>query len=129
MRVRDQMLDDVTTIPSDRTVQDAARLMEDHATEVLAVGDADHLEGMLTRSDILKRVVAAGRNPAETPVRQVMSPSPHVCRADDSDRVAMRAMRDHAVKQLPVVDGQGHLVGLVTKSAIDVGTLLGAPGA
>ena len=129
MRVRDQMLDDVTTIPSDRTVQDAARLMADHATEVLAVGDADHLEGMLTRSDIMTRVVAAGRNQAETTVRQVMSPVPHVCRPDDSDRVAMRAMRDHAVKQLPVVDGQGHLVGLVTKSAIDFGTLRGAPGA
>ena len=128
MRVSDQMLDHVATIPADHTVQQAARLLADNNREVLAVGEADRLEGLLTAADILNRVVAQGRNPAETRVREVMSPRPYVCHADDSDKTAMRVMRDHAVKQLPVVDGQGRLLGIISRTAIDVGTLLGAPG-
>jgi CBS domain-containing protein len=128
MRVSDQMLDDVATIPADHTVQQAARLLADNNREVLAVGEGDRLEGLLTAADILNRVVAQGRNPAETRVREVMSPRPYVCQADDSDKTALRVMRDHAVKQLPVVDGQGRLLGIISRTAIDVGTLLGAPG-
>jgi CBS domain-containing protein len=37
-------------------------------------------------------------------------------------------MRDHAVKQLPVVDGQGRLLGIISRTALEVRTLLGAPG-
>jgi CBS domain-containing protein len=125
MLVRDQMLADVTTIPSGHTVQQAARLMSDNHRQVLAVAESDRLEGVLTTDDILSRVVAKGRNPAETRVHEVMSPRPHVCRDDDSDKTAMRVMRDHAVKQLPVVDGQGRLVGIVSRTALEMKKLLG----
>jgi CBS domain-containing protein len=128
MRVSDQLLDDVTTIPADHTVQQAARLLADNSYDVLAVAEADRLEGLLTAADILNRVVAEGRNPAETRVRDVMSARPYVCHADDSDKTAMRVMRDHAVKQLPVVDGQGRLLGIISRTALEVQTLLGAPG-
>jgi CBS domain-containing protein len=128
MHVSDQMLADVATIPADHTVQEAARLLAHDKRGVLAVAEADHLEGLLTTSDILNRVVAQGRNPVETRVREVMSPRPYVCRADDSDKTAMRVMRDHDVKQLPVVDGQGRLLGIISRTAIEVKTLLGAPG-
>jgi CBS domain-containing protein len=37
----------------------------------------------------------------------------------------MRVMRDHAVKQLPVVDGQGRLVGIVSRTALEMKKLLG----
>jgi CBS domain-containing protein len=125
MLVSDQMLADVPTIPGDHTVQQAARLLGDSNSHLVAVADTDRLEGLLTAGDIMSRVVAQGRNPAETKVREVMSPRPHCCRADDSDKTAMRVMRDHALKQLPVVDGEGRLVGIVSRSALEVHTLLG----
>ena len=128
MRVSDQMLADVATIPADHTVQEAARLLATDQGGVLAVSESDRLEGLLTATDILNRVVAEGRNPAETRVREVMSSRPYTCRADDSDKTAMRVMRDHAVKQLPVVDGQGRLLGIISRTALEVQTLLGAPG-
>lgn len=124
MRVRDQMLEDVATIPADHTVQQAARLLADGTSGVLAVAESDRLEGLLTAADILSRVVAQGRNPAETKVREVMSARPYVCRDDDSDKTAMRVMRDHAVKQLPVLDRDGRLVGMVSRTALEVESLL-----
>jgi len=128
MHVSDQMLADVSTIRADHTVQEAAKLLASDKQGVLAVAESDRLEGLLTASDILNRVVAQGRNPAETKVRDVMSARPYTCRADDSDRTAMRVMRDHDVKQLPVVDGQGRLLGIISRTAIEVKQLLGAPG-
>ncbi|MBV8170273.1 MAG: CBS domain-containing protein [Alphaproteobacteria bacterium] len=124
----DQMLADISTIPADHTVQEAAKLLATDKQGVLAVADSDRLEGLLTASDIMNRVVAQGRNPAETRVREVMSSRPYTCRADDSDRTAMRVMRDHDVKQLPVVDGQGRLLGIISRSAIEVKQLLGGAG-
>ena len=128
MHVSDQMLADISTIPADHTVQEAAKLLATDKQGVLAVADSDRLEGLLTASDIMNRVVAQGRNPAETRVREVMSSRPYTCRADDSDRTAMRVMRDHDVKQLPVVDGQGRLLGIISRSAIEVKQLLGGAG-
>jgi CBS domain-containing protein len=122
------MLEAVPTIPADHTVQEAARRLAHESGGVLAVAESDRLEGLLTASDILNRVVAQGRNPTETRVRDVMSSRPYTCRADDSDKTAMRVMRDHAVKQLPVVDSQGRLLGIISRSALEVRTLLGAPG-
>lgn len=124
MRVRDQMLEEVATIPADHTVQEAAQLLADGKQKVLAVAESDRLEGLLTAADILSRVVAKGRNPAETRVRDVMSPRPYVCREDDSDKTAIRVMRDHAVNQLPVIDGNGRLVGMVSRTALEQESLL-----
>lgn len=128
MHVSDQMLADVSTIRADHTVQEAARLLANDKQGILAVADSDRLEGLLTTSDIMNRVVAQGRNPAETRVREVMSSRPYTCHADDSDKTAMRVMRDHDVKQLPVVDGQGRLLGIISRTAIEVKQLLGGAG-
>ena len=61
-------------------------------------------------------VVAAGHDPRATTVREV-TPATEVVTigADDSLEEAMRTMKEHAVRRLPVIDGQ-KLVGIVSQA-------------
>ena len=72
MRVSELMLRDVTLVPSEDTVQNAARAIADIDSRVILVGVEDRIAGVLTIRDILIRLVAAGLDPAATPVSQLM---------------------------------------------------------
>jgi CBS domain-containing protein len=49
-------------------------------------------------------------------VRQVMTPDPVTVGPDATVEEVVKAMRDHELPGLPVVDGDGRLVGIVTES-------------
>ena len=63
----------VQSIGPDATVLDAALLMNEHRIGSLVVLDGGQLVGIVTERDILQRVVAQRRDPADTHVRDVMT--------------------------------------------------------
>jgi CBS domain-containing protein len=79
------------------------------------------------------RVINEGRDPRSTTVRDVVEKTEVVTiGADDSVEEAIRTMKDHAVRRLPVIDGR-ELVGIVSQADIaralpdaKVGDLVGA---
>ncbi|HEX3346946.1 MAG TPA: CBS domain-containing protein, partial [Acetobacteraceae bacterium] len=72
--VGDFMTRNVRVASPEDSVQQAARMMRDEDTGVLPVGDGDRLVGMVTDRDVALRLVAEGRDPAQTKVREVMTP-------------------------------------------------------
>lgn len=77
-----------------------------------------HLQGMLTDRDIVVKVLAAGMDPATCTVDEVAHQGEVVTiGADDDVDVALRTMKDHAVRRLPVIDGD-ELVGMVAQADI-----------
>jgi CBS domain-containing protein len=107
----------------DEEVAEAARLMCDHSVGALIVTDASGETpiGVLTDRDIV-RMIAAGLDPKVARVGQfAAAPLRTVCVAD-SLLEAVRKMREHGVRRLPIVDGEGRLIGIV--SLDDVLTLL-----
>jgi CBS domain-containing protein len=77
---------------------------------------------MLTDRDIAVKVVAAGLDPKATTVGEVCRSTEVVTiGADDSVEEALRTMKDHAVRRLPVIDGH-EVVGMVSQA--DVATQL-----
>ncbi|MBN9507601.1 MAG: CBS domain-containing protein, partial [Alphaproteobacteria bacterium] len=98
----------------DDTVQHAAQRMRDEDAGALPVGDGDHLIGMLTDRDVALRLVAEGRDPARTPVREVMTSELRSVFEDAPLDDVARMMTEQRLRRLAVIDRQKHLVGVVT---------------
>ena len=73
MKIADVMTRDVRVIQPDRTVREAARLMDEMNVGVLPVCNGRRLIGMITDRDITTRVVAESAAPETTSVGDVYS--------------------------------------------------------
>lgn len=115
MKIREVMARDISLVDPEASVQEAAQVMADLNFRALPVGRPGEVMGIVTDRDILLRVVAQGRNPLTTRVGEMMSSTLFVCRDDDSvDETAAR-MDQHQIRRMPVLDRDGHLVGLFTR--------------
>lgn len=118
----------------DVTVEEAARRMAEGDFGMLPVCNSDgHLQGVVTDRDLVVQVISEGRDPSATKVGDLLNQTEVVTiGADDPAEEAIRTMKDHAVRRLPVIDGT-ELVGMVSQADIaralpdaKVGDLVGA---
>jgi CBS domain-containing protein len=118
-KARDVMTADATWIETGMTVIDAAKRMAQDDYGALPVCNGEgRLQGMITDRDIVVKVLAAGKDPATTTVAEVADqPEVVTIGADDSVEEALRTMKEHAVRRLPVIDGES-LVGMVAQADI-----------
>ena len=123
--INDIMTREVSTIQLADAVQTAAQCMRDLDVGVLPVCDGDTLVGMVTDRDIAVRGVAAGLNPADALVADVMTDEVHSCSPTDTVDVAMKQMGDAQVRRLAVLDPKRRIVGIVTLG--DLATRQSAP--
>jgi CBS domain-containing protein len=101
------------------TVLDAALLMKREGKGALLVVDGSRLIGIFTERDALFRVIAAGRDPATTPLADVMTPQPQTMHPDEPFVKALRLMHRHGFRHLPVVE-HGRPLGVVSaRDALD----------
>ena len=113
MKIADIMTRNVRVVSPDRTIQEAARLMDEMNVGALPVCDGRRLRGVITDRDITVRATAAGLPPDTTRVRDVMSDNVWWCFDDDDVSHIVELMSDHQIRRLPVVDHDKHLVGIV----------------
>ena len=106
-------------VAADVSVADAARRLRDQGIGALPICDGDgHLQGMVTDRDIAVNVVADGLDPALVAVGDLAARGEVVTiGADDPIEEAIRTMKDHDVRRLPVIDGD-QLVGMVSQADI-----------
>lgn len=116
MQVSEIMTSQVDLIDPNSTICDAALKMKDDDVGAIPVGENDRLVGMITDRDITIRAVAAHKNCDETTVREVMSQGVTYCFDDDTLDKAAKAMGQHQVKRLPVLNHDKRLVGIVSLS-------------
>ena len=116
---REIMTPDVEWIDVDATVAEAAERMADETYGALPICDGEgKLQGVITDRDIVVKVVAGGLDPQTTTVGQLADqPEVVTIGADDSIEEAIRTMKDHAVRRLPVIDGT-QLVGMLSQADI-----------
>lgn len=112
--VSDVMSTDVQVIEPQASLRRAAELMQALDVGALPVCDGDRLLGMVTDRDITVRGVAAGCNPDETSVRDVMTVDLAFCLEEQDTQEVMRVMGDKQVRRLPVIDADHRLVGIVS---------------
>ncbi len=121
---RDIMTPDCQCIGENQTVLDAAkRLAELDVGAMPICGEDDRLKGMITDRDIVVKVLAKGKDPATVRAGELGAGDGNTITigADDSIEEALRTMKEHKVRRLPVIDGK-RLVGIVSQA--DVATNL-----
>lgn len=107
----------VLTVSPGATVLDAARRMNEKRVGALVVVDdhmPDRIVGIITERDILTRVVAGEKPPANTSVAEVMTDRVLTCMATTDIEEVRTAMREKRIRHLPVVDKIGRLCGMVS---------------
>ncbi len=113
MKVSEVMTKDVKIADPNRTIQDAAKLMDKSDCGSLPVGEGDRLIGMITDRDIVIRAVAAGLPPS-TPIREVMSSELKYCFEDEELDDVAGNMADVQMRRLPVLNKEKRIVGIVS---------------
>jgi CBS domain-containing protein len=97
------------------TVRQAALRMRQRAVGTLVVvNDLREPIGIVTDRDLMERVLAEGLEGTSVLVRDAMTSDPTTIQADESLAVALPRMRRGGFRRLPVVDGRGALVGLIS---------------
>jgi CBS domain-containing protein len=130
---RDVMTVGVECVGESETIVNAAKKMADLDVGGLPIcGEDNRLKGMLTDRDIAVKVLAQGKEPGSTTAGELGEGKPVTIGADDSVQEALRTMKDHKVRRLPVIDGHD-LVGIVSQGDLaveidqeDVGELVAA---
>ena len=116
--IREIMTSDPKTIEGDKPVVEAARIMKQEDAGVIPVTQNGRLTGMVTDRDIAIRVVAEGKDPQSTTVREVASTDLVTVDPQQDLDEALRLMAKHQVRRLPVVEEDGRLVGVVAQADV-----------
>lgn len=95
------------------TVLAATRLMADRGIGAVPVLKGDRVVGIFTERDVMARVVAAGRPPAETTVAEVMTTNLLTGDIDDDHRVCVGRMQQARVRHLLILE-KGSFAGIVS---------------
>lgn len=107
------------------TVREVAHLMKTHHTSAVLVVDRRHqLLGVCTERDLAVRVLAADLPPERTEVSDVMTQDPVTIRSDMPFGHALHRMYEGGFRHVPVVDGVGRPIGLLSaRDALDLDAL------
>ena len=106
---------DVVCIRADASIRKAAEVMEERSIGSLVVVDDDQkIVGIVTDRDLCLRAVRWDRDPDETDVASVMSKDVRTLPADAHRDEQIELMRRMGVRRIPLVDGDGKPVGLMT---------------
>ena len=105
-KVRDLMTPGPIGVDYHQSIGDSARTMRDWGIGAVLVVSDQALHGLVTDRDLVVRAVAESKGPDE-PVGPLSSGDLIGVDADDDVAVAVRLMRENAVRRLPVIqDGQ-----------------------
>lgn len=111
--VRD-IMHDVTPVPLEASITEAAKIMNKKIIgSILAVKDREPV-GMLTERDILRKVVAKGKDPRTTSISEVMSSPLITAHKDTTLMEALEIFRKHYIRRLLITDDDGKIIGIIT---------------
>jgi arabinose-5-phosphate isomerase len=113
LRVRDVMVaDDYPRLGPDAPMRQCVVLLAEKRGTVPVVDEAGTVLGVVTGGDLARRMERQ-EDIFETPVRDVMNPSPKRIGVDELAAAAIFVMEQHGIMALPAVDEAGRLVGVV----------------
>jgi CBS domain-containing protein len=116
--VRELMTRNPCSIDADKSVAYAAKMLRDEDVGLAPIVEGDRLVGTVTDRDITVRVVAEGKDPESTKVKDIASINlVTVDPRQDLDE-ALQLMAKYQVRRLPVIEEGGRLVGLVAQADI-----------
>ncbi len=103
----------VAPIGKNNTVLEAAMEMNARRIGALVVTEGKNVVGIVTERDILRRLVAAQRDPEKTTVGEIMSSPVACCRTETTLEECRGVMTNKRIRHIPVVE-DNNLMGIIT---------------
>ena len=122
----------VVVATGDISIKEATRIMAKYKIGSLIIVDQEKMKGVInydvavekkniigviTESDIVRKVIAAGLEPAQTPVGDIMTTGVVMVDAESDVAEACQMMVEHHIKRLPVIEN-GSLAGIITTTDV-----------
>jgi len=107
----------VITLESDRSVSDAVALMKEKNSRSMLVTHNGEAIGIVTKTDILFKVMAQGKNPNKVKLREIMSSPIITISPKTSISEALAVMEKHILRQLVVSSGST-VIGMVSRDEL-----------
>ena len=102
------------SIDAEEPVLAAIQIMADRHVGALPVTREGRLVGIVSERDYARKVILLGRSSAETAVWQIMSSPVLTVGPDEPVRRCMEIMTERRIRHLPVVDGGGAMLGMIS---------------
>ena len=115
-RVRDAMVSDPPMLGGDATAQEAGEALQRPEVRVLFVRDDDRrLLGVVTRKTLVREVVAAGRDPRSTRLREIVEVPQNTVGSELPLDEAFRFLEEQDLDRVAVLE-EGRLVGVLSRA-------------
>jgi len=95
------------------TLSEAAQMMRDEKIGSIFIEDGGQFVGIVSESDLVRRGIAEGKNPGNTPVKDVMSYPIISIDIDKTAKDANDLMATRGIRHLAVTD-RGKIVGVLS---------------
>ncbi len=117
IKVKDAMVSRVVTARPSQTVLEASKIMKEEDIGSLVILEGNNPIGIVTREDIVNKVVANDMPTSKTLIQDIMSKNLVICPPDCDISEAARLMSKHKYERVPVVS-MGKLVGIISTREI-----------
>ena len=115
MKVKKLMTRDPQTCsPGDSLASAAAVMWSKDCGIVPIVEDGGAIAGVVTDRDICMAVSSRQKLAVEIPIGELMNGQPVSCGENDSIKKALRKMKKHQIKRIPVITKDGQLQGILS---------------
>jgi CBS domain-containing protein len=111
------MVPEPGTLDASASAQEAGERLSDPAVRAVLVCDGGKLIGVVTRKTLVQEIVATGRDPRATPLREIAEPPLFTLDASMDLDDAFRALEDKDLERVPVVE-EGRLVGILSRTVL-----------
>ena len=116
-QVREAMVPEPGTLEASASAQEAGERLSDPAVRAVLVCDDGKLVGVVTRKTLVQEIVATGRDPRATQLRDIAEPPLFALDASTNLDDAYRALEEHDLERVPVVE-DGRLVGILSRTVL-----------
>jgi CBS domain-containing protein len=106
---------EAAAVPVEASVADAIRMMLERHVGAVGVLDSERrVAGIFTERDVLLKLALSGRDPAQTPVRELMTTPVEMATLATGPGEALATMVERHFRHLPVVDNDCRLLGILS---------------
>ena len=117
-QVRDAMVPEPGALEASASAQEAGERLSDPAVRaVLVSADDGQFVGVVTRKTLVQRIVAAGRDPRATSLRDIAEPPLVTIDASMDLDEAYHVLEEQDLERVPVVE-DGRLVGILSRTVL-----------
>lgn len=105
---------DTWSVRPEQTVREALVLMAAKNIGAVLVLEGSRLAGIFSERDYARKVALQGKASHDTQVREIMTSSVITVNSQQQVEACMQIMTERHIRHLPVVDNQGHVLGVIS---------------